>query len=187
MWPYLEIQSLKLQLVKVGCGPAGEGNGNPLQYSCLENPMDRGAWQAVVHRVTENWARLKRLSMHVLLLELDGPQSNNPVWLVYLEKGKCGQTCTWAEHHGKIKAEIGVMLLQAKGHQKLGSTWPEARREALNSFSLGVLRKSQTCQYFHLELLAFRTEAINSYCLSCLAYVICYGIFSKLIQLCSQG
>ena len=31
---------------------AGEGNGNPLQYSCLENPMDRGAWQATVHGVT---------------------------------------------------------------------------------------------------------------------------------------
>ena len=30
------------------------GNGNPLQYSCLENPMDRGAWQATVHRVTES-------------------------------------------------------------------------------------------------------------------------------------
>ena len=30
----------------------GEGNGNPLQYSCLENPMDKGAWQAIVHRVT---------------------------------------------------------------------------------------------------------------------------------------
>ena len=29
----------------------GEGNGNPFQYSCLENPMDRGAWQATVHRV----------------------------------------------------------------------------------------------------------------------------------------
>ena len=29
----------------------GEGNGNPLQYSCLENPTDRGAWQAIVHRV----------------------------------------------------------------------------------------------------------------------------------------
>ena len=28
-----------------------EGNGNPLQYSCLENPMDRGAWQAIIHRV----------------------------------------------------------------------------------------------------------------------------------------
>ena len=33
-------------------GSTGEGNGNPLQYSCLENPMDRGAWQATVHRVT---------------------------------------------------------------------------------------------------------------------------------------
>ena len=31
---------------------SGEGNGNPLQYSCLENPMDRGAWQAIVHGVT---------------------------------------------------------------------------------------------------------------------------------------
>ena len=32
---------------------SGEGNGNPLQYSCLENPMDRRAWQATVHEVTE--------------------------------------------------------------------------------------------------------------------------------------
>ena len=32
----------------------GEGNGNPLQYSCLENPMDRGAWWATVHRFAES-------------------------------------------------------------------------------------------------------------------------------------
>ena len=32
----------------------GEGNGNPLQYSCLENPMDRGAWWATVHGVTKS-------------------------------------------------------------------------------------------------------------------------------------
>ena len=32
----------------------GEGNGNPLQYSCLENPMDRGAWEATVHGVTKS-------------------------------------------------------------------------------------------------------------------------------------
>ena len=32
----------------------GEGNGNPLQYSCLENPMDGGAWWAIVHGVTES-------------------------------------------------------------------------------------------------------------------------------------
>ena len=33
----------------------GAGHGNPLQYSCLENPMDRGAWQATVHRVAQSW------------------------------------------------------------------------------------------------------------------------------------
>ena len=33
----------------------GEGNGNPLQYSCQENPMDRGVWQAIVHGVTKSW------------------------------------------------------------------------------------------------------------------------------------
>jgi len=36
----------------------GEGNGYPFQYSCLENPMDRGAWQAKVHGVTMSWTRL---------------------------------------------------------------------------------------------------------------------------------
>ena len=41
----------------------GEQHGNPLQYSCLENPMDRGARRATVHRVTESWTRLKRPGM----------------------------------------------------------------------------------------------------------------------------
>ena len=36
----------------------GEGNGTPLQYSCLENPMDGGAWKAAVHGVTEGRTRL---------------------------------------------------------------------------------------------------------------------------------
>ena len=36
----------------------GEGNGNPLQYSCLENPMDGGAWWATVHGVSKSWTRL---------------------------------------------------------------------------------------------------------------------------------
>ena len=43
----------------------GEGNGNSLQYSCLENPMDRGAWCVIVHGVTKSQIRLKQLSMHV--------------------------------------------------------------------------------------------------------------------------
>ena len=47
----------------------GEGNGNPLQYSCLENPVDRRAWWAAVHRVTQSWTQLKRLSMHACIGE----------------------------------------------------------------------------------------------------------------------
>ena len=42
----------------------GRGNDNPLQYSCLENPMDRGAWWGTVHGVTKSQTRLKGLSMH---------------------------------------------------------------------------------------------------------------------------
>ena len=35
------------------CAKVGDGSGNPLQYSCLENPMGRGAWQAIVHRAAK--------------------------------------------------------------------------------------------------------------------------------------
>ena len=41
-------------VLELGSVPAGEGNGNPLLYSCLKNPMDRGAWQATVHGVAES-------------------------------------------------------------------------------------------------------------------------------------
>ena len=43
----------------------GGGHSNPLQYSCLENPMDRGAWWATVRRVAKSWTWLKWLSVHI--------------------------------------------------------------------------------------------------------------------------
>ena len=46
----------------VGKIPCGEGHSNPLQCSCQENHIDRGAWRATVHRVTKRWTQLKRLS-----------------------------------------------------------------------------------------------------------------------------
>jgi len=42
----------------------GGGHDNPLQYSCLENPMDRGAWMATVHGVTKSQTCMKQLSLH---------------------------------------------------------------------------------------------------------------------------
>ena len=52
----------------------GEGNGNPLQYSGLENPVDRGAWWAAVNRVAQSRTRLKQLSMHACI----GEENGNP-------------------------------------------------------------------------------------------------------------
>ena len=46
-----------------GRSPGGE-HGPPLQHSCLENPMDRGAWQIAVHGVTKSWTRLKQLNIY---------------------------------------------------------------------------------------------------------------------------
>ena len=46
----------------------GEGNGNPLQYSCLETPMDGGAWWATVPRVAKSQTRPKCLSMHEMFM-----------------------------------------------------------------------------------------------------------------------
>ena len=47
----------------------GGGHGNQLQYSCLENPMDRGAWQAMVQRVAQNQTQLKQLGTYMLILK----------------------------------------------------------------------------------------------------------------------
>ena len=51
----------------LGRSPGG-GHGNPLQYSCLKNPMDRGAWQVACHRVAKSWPRLKQVSMYACIL-----------------------------------------------------------------------------------------------------------------------
>jgi len=48
----------------LGRSPEG-GHSNPLQYTCLENPMNRGAWRAPDHRVVKSWTQLKQFSMHV--------------------------------------------------------------------------------------------------------------------------
>ena len=60
----------------------GEGDGTPLQYSCLENPMDRGAWWAVVHEVAKSRTRLSNFTLnfhfHALEKEMAPP---TPVFL----------------------------------------------------------------------------------------------------------
>ena len=84
MFPCLFLLSLFYMVLMVKNLPAGEGdirdmgsipgserspgggNGNPFKYSCLENALDRGAWQSTVHRVAKSQTLLKWLSMHAL-------------------------------------------------------------------------------------------------------------------------
>ena len=47
-----------------------QGKGTPLQYSGLENPMDKGAWWATVHKVAQSWTQLKRLSTHTFRTQI---------------------------------------------------------------------------------------------------------------------
>ena len=60
-----------------GSGRFPGGDGNPLQYPCLENPMDRGVWLATVHGEGKSWTQLKWLSMHAHKMYFDRLHKNN--------------------------------------------------------------------------------------------------------------
>ena len=66
----LAMQEIQVQSLSQEDTPGG-GQGNPLQYFCLEYPKDREAWWAIVHRVTKSRTQLKQLSMHACTHELN--------------------------------------------------------------------------------------------------------------------
>ena len=85
---------------------SGEGNGNPLQYSCLENPVDRGAWWAAVHGVARSRTRLKRLSMHACI----GGGNGNPLQCSCLETPRDGGAW-WAAVYGVAQSRTRLKQL----------------------------------------------------------------------------
>ena len=60
---------------------SGEGNGDPLQYSCLENPMDRGTWWAIVHGVAKSRTRLSNFTFTFHFHVLEKEMQPTPVFL----------------------------------------------------------------------------------------------------------
>ena len=90
-------------IFELGRFPGG-GNGNPLQYSCLENPMDRGAWQATVHRVANSQTRLKQLSSHRYKHSTDALLWRNLTHTLSLE----GPCALWPGATPKIKVLSGL-------------------------------------------------------------------------------
>ena len=95
-------------LITFSCAYFGKGNGNPLQYSCLENPVDRGAWWAAVHRVTQSWTRQKQLSMHPCIGEGHG----NPFQCSCLENPRDGGAW-WAAVYGVAQSQTRLKRLSS--------------------------------------------------------------------------
>jgi len=88
--------------------PLGEGNGNPFQYSCLDNPMDRGAWWAAVHRVAQSWPWLKWLSIHACIGEGNG----NPLQYSCLENPS-DRGAWWAAVYGVAQSRTRLKQLSS--------------------------------------------------------------------------
>ena len=77
----------------------GESNGNPLQYSCLENPTDRGAWRATVHGVTKSQTQLSNLPLH--------PSDNVYSWSLNNAGLNCaGPLVHWYTAHGWLNPGV---------------------------------------------------------------------------------
>ena len=81
----------------LGRSPGGE-HGNPL-YSCLENPKDRGAWQATVHRVTKRWTWLKQLSMHAIQVYILPPKCAYVHQKTYTRMFRVSLVAQWLRIH----------------------------------------------------------------------------------------
>ena len=86
----------------------GEGNGNPLQYSCLENSVERGAWWAAVYGVAQSQTRLKRLSMHACIGEGNG----NPLQYSCLENPR-DRGAWWAVVYGVAQSQTRLKRLSS--------------------------------------------------------------------------
>ena len=107
--------------------PMGEGNGNPLQYSCPEKPVDRGAWRAAVQRVAQSRTRL---SMHACI----GERNGNPLQYSCLENPR-DRGAWWAAVYGVAQSRTGLKRLSSSSssmppplespYQPQSSLWPQ--------------------------------------------------------------
>ena len=130
---WIGINIIKMFFKRASQANVGEGNGNPLQYSCLENPMDGGAWQAAVHGVAKSWTRLSDFTFifHFPPLEKEmATHSSVLAWRIpgMGEPGGCrlwGHTesdtteVTQQQQQANVKSAAMIELSPSLGHLKL--------------------------------------------------------------------
>ena len=110
----------------------GEGDGYPLQYSCLENPRDRGAWWAAIYGFSQSRTRLKQLSMHACTGEGNGI----PLQCSCLENPR-DRGAWWAAIYGVAQSQTQLKRLSSSSSSKL----------YVNGISLNVF-----CHFFKFVL-----------------------------------
>ena len=96
----------------------GEGSGTPLQYSCLENPMDGGAWKAAIHGVAEG-QRTERLHFHCSVSCI-GEGNGNPFQCTCLENPRDGGAW-WAAFYGTAQSQTRLTQLSSSSNYALNN------------------------------------------------------------------
>ena len=127
LWGRQESDTTERLHVDFSLSCIGEGNGNPLQCSCLENSRDGGAWWAAVYGVTQSWTRLKRLS---------SSNSKNPKNLEGLKK--------------LTISLIIVVKLEIRNHSNTIVT----TNNIISTLFKGSRRKTNSCYRNNLEILS---------------------------------
>ena len=124
--------------------PSGEGNGTPLQYSCLESPMDGGAWLATVHRVAKSQTRLSDFTFTFYFHALEKEMATHSSILVWRIPG---MGAWWAAVYGVAQSQTQLMWLSSSRREVGGcesgegpsscnshrlSAWPIGNRMAVD-------------------------------------------------------
>ena len=103
----------------------GEGNGNPLQYSCLENPVDGGAWWGAVYGAAQSRTWLKRLSMHACIGEGMANHSSILAWRIPGTEEPGGLPSMWSHRVGHDWSDLAAAAAAAKISDRMVKCVPE--------------------------------------------------------------
>ena len=126
---------------------AGEGNGNPLQYSCQENPMDGGAWWAAVHGVAKSQTRLSDFPL--TLLSCIGEGNGNPLQCSCLENPRDGGAW-WASVYGVTQSRTRLKRLSSSSSSSSSNPFLQSTCFSFSVASKGHLpfvgTKSPPCE-----------------------------------------
>ena len=123
----------------------GEGNGTPLQYSCLENPMDGGAWWAAIYGVAQSWTQLSDFTFHLLFTSMHWRRKWQPT-PVFLPGQSQGWGSLWAAVYGVAKSRTRLKRLSSSSSSS-GLYWrlPRDKLRAIPCIAFGPWKRYLTC------------------------------------------